>query len=198
LQWDYRALMPKRTARHAVLSETATFDAGTGDLRVVIETPKGSRNKYDYDPESDCLDLAAVLPQGMIFPFDFGFVPSTLGEDGDPLDVLVLMDSAVIPGCVVRARLIGAIEARQKAKHGAWQRNDRLIAVALHAETHQETRTLSELRPHLLDEIKEFFVDYNRLRGSRFKPLGDCGPKKARKLIEAGIKLFQRGKRRAH
>jgi inorganic pyrophosphatase len=190
--------MPKPTARHAILSQTATFDAGTGDLRVVIETPKGSRNKYDYDPECDCLDLAAVLPQGMIFPFDFGFVPSTLGEDGDPLDVLVLMDSPVVPGCVVQARLIGAIEARQKAKHGAWQRNDRLIAVALHAETHQEIRTLSQLRPHLLAEIKEFFVDYNRLRDSRFKPLADSGPKRARKLVEAGIKMFKRGRRRTH
>jgi len=190
--------MPNPTARHAILSETATFDAETGDLRVVIETPKGSRNKYDYDPECDCLDLAAVLPQGMIFPFDFGFVPSTLGEDGDPLDVLVLMDSPVVPGCVVRARLIGAIEARQKARHAAWQRNDRLIAVALHAETHQEIRTLSQLRPHLLTEIKEFFVDYNRLRDRRFKPLADSGPKKAQKLVEAGIKMFKRGKRRAH
>ena len=192
--------MPNPTARHAILSETATFDAGTGDLRVVIETPKGSRNKYDYNPECDCLDLAAVLPQGMIIPFDFGFVPSTLGEDGDPLDVLVLMDSPVVPGCVVRARLIGAIEARQKekAKHAAWQRNDRLIAVALHAETHQDIRSLSQLRPHLLTEIKEFFVDYNRLRDRRFEPLADSGPKKAQKLVEAGQKMFKRGRRPAH
>ena len=69
----------------------------------------------------------------MTFPFDFGFVPSTLGEDGDPLDILVLMDAPVVPGCVIRARLIGAIEAKQKAKGESWERNDRLIAVAVHA-----------------------------------------------------------------
>ena len=81
--------MTTHSARHAILSETATFDAKTGELRVVIETPKGSRNKYDYDPDCDCLELATVLPEGMSFPYDFGFVPSTLGEDGDPLDILV-------------------------------------------------------------------------------------------------------------
>ena len=73
-----REAMTTRSARHAILSETATFDTKTGELRVVIETPKGSRNKYDYDPECDCLDLATVLPEGMSFPYDFGFVPSTL------------------------------------------------------------------------------------------------------------------------
>jgi inorganic pyrophosphatase len=88
-------------ARHAILSDTATFE-----LRVVIETPKGSRNKYDYAPECDCMELGAVLPEGMTFPFDFGFVPSTLGEDGDPLDILVLIDGPVVPGCVIRARLV--------------------------------------------------------------------------------------------
>ena len=95
--------MTTRSARHAVLSETATFDERTGELRVVIETPKGSRNKYDYDPDCDCLELATVLPEGMSFPYDFGFVPSTLGEDGDPLDILILMDAPVVPGCVIRA-----------------------------------------------------------------------------------------------
>ena len=107
--------MTTRSARHAILSETATFDKQTGELRVVIETPKGSRNKYDYDPDCDCLELATVLPEGMSFPYDFGFVPSTLGEDGDPLDILVLMDAPVVPGCVIRARPIGAIEATLEA-----------------------------------------------------------------------------------
>jgi inorganic pyrophosphatase len=80
--------MTTSTARHAILSETATFDPKTGELRVVIETPKDGRNKYDYDPDCDCLDLATVLPEGMSFSYYFGFVPSTLGEDGDSLDIL--------------------------------------------------------------------------------------------------------------
>jgi inorganic pyrophosphatase len=134
--------MPTRSARHAILSETATFDAKSGDLRVVIETPKGSRNKYDYDPDCDCMELGTVLPEGMSFPYDFGFVPSTLGDDGDPLDILVLMDAPVIPGCVIRARPIGAIEAKQKAKGEDWERNDRLIAIAVHAQTHDNAHRL--------------------------------------------------------
>jgi hypothetical protein len=122
-------------SRHAILSETATFNAKTGDLRVVIETPKGSRNKYDYDPDCDCMELGTVLPEGMRFPYDFGFVPSTLGDDGDPLDILILMDEPVMPGCVIKARPIGAIEAKQKAKGEDWERNDRLIGIAVHSQT---------------------------------------------------------------
>jgi inorganic pyrophosphatase len=187
-----REAMTTRSARHAILSETATFDSETGELRVVIETPKGSRNKYDYDPECDCLDLATVLPEGMSFPYDFGFVPSTLGEDGDPLDILVLMDAPVVPGCVIRARLVGAIEGKQKAKGEEWQRNDRLIAVATHAQTHEDVKSLEDLRPHLVDEIKAFFIDYNRLRGRKFKPLTLSGPGKSRKLIKSGMAAFDK------
>jgi len=184
--------MTTSTARHAILSETATFDAKTGMLRVVIETPKGSRNKYNYDPECDCLDLATVLPEGMIFPYDFGFVPSTLGEDGDPLDILVLMDAPVVPGCVIRTRLVGAIEAKQKGKGEDWQRNDRLIAVAAHAQTHQDVKSLEDLRPHLIDEIKEFFIEYNRLRGRKFKPLALSGPDKSQQLVKSGMDAFEK------
>src|ERR1700741_2006203 len=119
--------MTTRSARHTVLSETATFDERTGELRVVIETPKGSRNKYKYGPDCDCLELATVLPEGMVFPYDFGFIPSPIGEGGAPLDVLVLMDAPVVPGCVIRGRLIGALKARQREKGNSdWVRNDRL------------------------------------------------------------------------
>jgi inorganic pyrophosphatase len=106
--------MSPRSARHTILSEIAPFAEKDDELRIVIETPKGSRNKYDYDPECDCLELGTVLPEGMVFPCDFGFVPSTLGEDSDPLDVLILMDAPVVPGCIVRAKLLGVIEAMQK------------------------------------------------------------------------------------
>jgi inorganic pyrophosphatase len=184
--------MTTPTARHAILSETATFDSKTGELRVVIETPKGSRNKYDYDPKCDCLDLATVLPEGMSFPYDFGFVPSTLGEDGDPLDILVLMDVPVVPGCVIRARPVGAIEAKQKAKGEEWVRNDRLIAVATHAQTHENIKSLEDLRPHFVDEIKAFFIEYNRLRGRKFKPLALSGPGKSQKLIKSGMEAFSK------
>jgi inorganic pyrophosphatase len=188
--------MSARTARHKVLSETAPFAQDGGDLRVVIETPRGSRNKYSYDPECDCMELSTVLPEGMIFPYDFGFVPSTLGDDGDPLDVLVLMDTSVVPGCVIRAKLVGAIEARQKQKGQDWVRNDRLIAVATHAQTHDKAKSLKDLRPHLLKEIVGFFVQYNKLRNRKFEVRGEAGPRKAHDLITAGMKQFAKKRRK--
>jgi inorganic pyrophosphatase len=190
--------MSPRSARHTILSEIAPFGEKDDELRIVIETPKGSRNKYDYDPECDCLELGTVLPEGMVFPYDFGFVPSTLGEDGDPLDVLILMDAPVVPGCIVRAKLLGAIEAMQKDKGEKWTRNDRLLAVATHAQTHQDLKSLKDLRPHLLEEIKGFFVDYNKLRNRKFKPQNEAGPRKARELVEAGMKAFARQRKREH
>lgn len=183
--------MAPHSARHAILSEIATFDVESKDLRIVIETPKGSRNKYSYDPECDCLQLSTVLPEGMVFPYDFGFIPSTLGDDGDPLDILVLMEAPVVPGCVIRARLIGAIEAKQKEKDAGWTKNDRLVAVATHAQTYQKAKRFSDLRPHLVDEIIEFFVAYNKLRNRKFKPGSVVGPRKAEELVKAGMKQFR-------
>ncbi|HEY1978530.1 MAG TPA: inorganic diphosphatase [Xanthobacteraceae bacterium] len=184
------------SARHTILSDIDPHDKGTGDLRIVVETPKGSRNKYDYDPDCDCLQLAKVLPEGMIFPYDFGFIPGTLGDDGDPLDVLVLMDAPVVPGCVITARLVGAIEAEQKEKKADWIRNDRLIAVATHAKTYETAKRLDDLRPHLMDEIREFFVDYNKLEGRKFEAKAEVGPGKAKGLIANGIRKFKDGRRK--
>jgi inorganic pyrophosphatase len=166
------------------------FDRATGDLTVVIETPKGSPNKYDYDPGCGAFRLAGVLPEGQYFPYDFGFVPSTLGEDGDPLDVLVLLDAPVPVGCVLTARLIGVIEAEQHDGGEGTIRNDRLLAVATHAHTHQHVKTLADLRPKMVDEIEAFFVDYNRAKGKKFKPLKRAGPKAAAKLVKAGMRAL--------
>jgi inorganic pyrophosphatase len=184
--------MPKHSSRHIILSETAAHDKKSGDLRAVIETPKGSRNKYRYDPDCDCFELATTLPEGMAFPFDFGFIPSTLADDGDPLDVLVLMDSPVIAGCVLQCRVIGVIEAREKERGARWEQNDRLIAVASHARTHEGVKHLSQLRPHVLDDIKGFFVDYNRLHGKRFEISGEHGPSRAAKLVKEGAAAYSK------
>jgi inorganic pyrophosphatase len=89
------------------------FDQKKGTCRAIIETPKGCRNKFDYDPDSGLFMLGGLLPEGMMFPFDFGFIPSTLGEDGDPLDILVLMDAPAHVGCLIEVRIVGIIEAEQ-------------------------------------------------------------------------------------
>jgi inorganic pyrophosphatase len=117
-----------------------------------------------------------------------------LGDDGDPLDVLILMDTPVVPGCVVRARLIGAIEAEQK-ENGDWTRNDRLIAVATHAQTYNDAKRLSDLRRHLVKEIEQFFASYNELRDRKFKTGAHAGPHQARELVDVGIKRFKKGRR---
>ena len=97
----------------------------------------------------------------------------------------------MVPGCVVTVRLIGGIEARQKEKDEGWTRNDRLVAVATHAQTYQKAKSFGDLRPHLVDEIVEFFVDYNKLRGRKFKAGKIVGARKAHTLIKAGMKQIQ-------
>src|SRR5437868_10101422 len=90
-------------------------------VRVIVETPKGSRNKYAFDPEHKVFTLKKVLPAGMSFPYDFGFVPQTESGDGDPLDVIVLMEEPAFPGCMIRCRLIGVIEGEQQQRDGKKQ-----------------------------------------------------------------------------
>jgi inorganic pyrophosphatase len=157
---------------------------------VVIDTPKGSRNKYKYDDELGLFRLAGILPAGAVFPFDFGDVPSTRGDDEDPLDVLVLMDEPAFVGCLVEARLVGVVEAEQTEK-GETFRNDRLIAVAAESRTQQGVRKLAELPRPLIKEIEHFFVSYNSAKGKRFRPLGRFGPRRARRLIESGLRRLR-------
>jgi len=164
------------------------FDSGSGALHVIVETPKGSRNKFDYDPAFDVFRLAGVLPAGAVFPFDFGFVPSTLGEDGDPLDVLLLMESSVAVGCLVSGRLIGAIEAEQ-TEDGETVRNDRLIAVPSASHQHRDIQGLNDLSSAVLEEIEHFFASYNDFKGKTFHPVGRSGPERARRLVEGAMLL---------
>jgi len=164
-----------------------TVKAGDKLLQVIIETPKGSRNKYSFDSEQHVFVLKAALPAGMSFPYDFGFVPQTKADDGDPLDVLVLMDEPAFPGCALLARVIGVIEGEQiTEKHAV--RNDRLVAVADTAHMYANLKKLKDLPKQALREIEEFFVNYHRLQGKKYKLIGCKGQKEALKLIAANSK----------
>ena len=174
------------------------FADGRDELHVIIETPKGSRNKFNYEAAHGLFKLGGVLPAGAVFPFDFGFIPSTLGGDGDPLDVLLLMDEPAFPGCLVPARLVAVIEASQTERDGKSTRNDRLIAVAADSHTHKGVRTLADLNATLLDEIEHFFVSYNEIKGKKFEPLGRFGPIKAARLVEEAAQQFRRKNGRAN
>jgi inorganic pyrophosphatase len=169
------------------------LDAETGDLNVVIETPTGSRNKYAYDEKLGVFGLKGVLAVGHSFPFDFGFIPQTLGGDGDPLDVLVLMDEPAFVGCLVPSRLIGVIEAEQTELDGKVERNDRLIAVAAHSQLHSEVKSINDLNERLIDEIEHFFVAYNEIKGKKFQPLKRAGAIKAKRIVEEGLNRINGG-----
>jgi inorganic pyrophosphatase len=167
----------------------SAFDPDSEDLNVIIETPMGSRNKLTYDETQGLFRLGGVLPAGSVFPFDFGFVPSTLGGDGDPLDVLVLMDERVFPGCLISARLVGVLKAEQTQKKKT-SRNDRLIAVANKSVTHSDVCSLKDLNPNLIEQIEHFFISYNSIKGKLFKPLGRYGPGPAWQVVRRGQKAF--------
>ena len=174
---------PAHSAHPAAL--LPAFD-DEGRLNAVVDTPRGSRNKIKYDEARGLFQLAHVLPAGAVFPFDFGFVPSTRGDDGDALDVLVLMDDAAFAGCLIPARLVGVLEAVQVDGDGRSERNDRLVAIAVESHAYHDVQTLDELDAALLDEIERFFVSYNAARGKRFKPTGRGGPDRARELVREG------------
>jgi inorganic pyrophosphatase len=155
-----------------------------GRLRAVLETPQGSRHKLKYDPDEGSFSIGSTLPAGMSMPFDFGFFPGTRAADGDPLDVLVLLDAPAWPGVTVAIQLLGVIEAEQSENGGRPYRNDRLIAVAEGSTERGELRRLSDLDDALLTQIETFFETYGRLTGKHFKPLARRGVRVARRLVD--------------
>jgi inorganic pyrophosphatase len=163
------------------------IDKKDGLLQVIIETPAGSRNKFAYDPDQGIFTLKAVLPAGMTFPYDFGFLPQTLAPDGDAIDVLLLMDEPAFPGIAVRARLIGVIEGEQidgKKKI----RNDRLVAVADANHMYANIRRLKDLPGKWIKELQDFFVNYHSLEGKEYRLLGCKGVDAALRLVKEAHK----------
>lgn len=158
-------------------------DSANGVIDVVIETPRGSRNKLKFEPDKGRFHLSHVLPEGMSFPYDFGFVPDTRADDGDPIDVLVLTDAPLPMGCSLDVRLIGALEAEQRERDGEVVRNDRLIGVAHGSRTHAEVQDMSDLSDALLGEIEAFFEQYNRLNGKSFRVLHRRGAAAATEAV---------------
>src|ERR1700674_1412647 len=139
-------------------SRLRPVDADEKDtIQVIIETPKGSRNKYAFDPEQKIFQLMKVLPAGMAFPYDFGFVPSTEAEDGDPVDVLVLMDEPAFPGCLLKCRIVGVIEGEQGKKKEK-ERNDRIVAVEQENHSYAHVKHVDDMGKRFVREIEEFFV----------------------------------------
>lgn len=161
---------------------------GLGDassINVVIDTPQKSRNKFKFDPEAGAYKLSKILPEGMVFPYDFGFVPATSAEDGDPVDVLVLIEEPTFAGCTVECRLVGVIEAEQSSAGRKPVRNDRLVAVARASLRYSEIADIQQIPQPVLKEIEGFFVNYDRLRDVDFRVLARSGPDRAIEILAA-------------
>ena len=159
-------------------------------IQVVIETPKGSRNKYALDVKQKVFELTKVLPAGMVFPYDFGFIPSTLAEDGDPTDVLVLMDEPAFPGCLLKCRTIGVIEGEQGKKNKA-ERNDRIVAIEQMNHSYAHVKHVDDLGKKFVKELEEFFVHYHELTGKEYRILDVKGPKEACRRIKDGMRALK-------
>ena len=173
-------------------TELEPRDGKTGLVNVVVDTPRGSRNKYKVDEKTGALKLSRILPEGHAFPFDFGSIPRTRADDGDALDVMVLMEEATFPGCLLQVRLIGVLTGKQTEKRKTI-RNDRLLAVPETSVNKPAVRDIGKVDPERLKEIEHFFVSYNAMQGRRFKPGRPQGPKEAERRLRAAIRRFEKG-----
>src|SRR3954464_15700869 len=165
----------------------------SGDVHVVVETPRGSAAKLEFDPDLQAFTLSKSLMLGLSYPYDWGFIPSTKGEDGDPIDVLVLHDAATSPGLVLKCKIIGVLEVLQKESGKQKIRNDRLIAVPRDAHREKSQDDARELSKQVREEIEKFFVATDELDDKKLKFLGWKGPKTGEKLIDQAAKKFKKG-----
>src|SRR4051812_27766074 len=166
-----------------------------GDVHVVVETPGGSAAKLEFDPNLQVFTLSKPLILGLTYPYDWGFVPSTRGEDGDPLDVLVIHDTATAPGLVLKCKVIGVLEVLQIEEGKKGIRNDRLIAVPRKSHREKADKDATELPKQVRKEIEKFFVATDELEDKSLKFLGWKGPKDAERLIGKASKKFRKSKR---
>ena len=154
-----------------------------GVVNVLIEIPAGSKNKYEYDKDMQCFALDRVLFSSVQYPYDYGFIPNTLADDGDPLDGMVLMDQPTFPGCVIAARPIGMLEMIDGG-----DRDEKLLCVPTEDPRFKGITTLDDISSHRLDEISEFFKTYKNLEKKVTEILGWQGLHKVEPLIAECIK----------
>ena len=177
---------------HQSLENIECYNKKEDYWQVVVETPRGGRHKYKYSPTLQAFLLHRILPEGMSFPLDFGFLPHTRAADGDPIDVLVLIEDPTFTGCVVPCQLIGVIEAIQTEENGTSERNDRLIAVPVDSRNENNIETVKDLDQKQLSDIESFFKFYNQVFGKQFKVQGIRGPRTAEKLARQAIRSYQK------
>jgi inorganic pyrophosphatase len=162
-------------------------DVSTAEIEVEVEIPKGSRNKYEMDHQTNRIRLDRVLHSSVHYPTDYGFVPDTLAEDGDPLDALVIVEEGTFPGCTVPARPIGLLHMADE--HGT---DVKLLCVAAGDPRFDPIRELEDLAPHWLREIEVFFETYKQLEDQKEVSVGGWEGRAAALAAIAGCRLRAR------
>ncbi|MDB5009852.1 MAG: hypothetical protein JWQ06_641 [Mucilaginibacter sp.] len=152
-------------------------------VTAIIECPKGTDHKYDYDPESQRFKLKKILPAGLVFPFDFGFIPDTKGEDGDPLDIIVVSEITGFPGCMMDCRIIGALQAEQTERTGEKMRNDRFIGIPEVSQLFFGITEIEQLTENIIDQVEHFFKNYNEQAGKQFRVIKRLNAAEAAALL---------------
>ncbi len=156
-------------------------------VNTIIEIPKGSNAKYEMDKDTGLLRLDRVLYSAMFYPHNYGFIPQTLGEDNDPLDILVLSQIAVVPLCIVEARIIGVMRMLDQGEG-----DDKIIAVASQDVSVSYINSIAELPIYLLNELKNFFQEYKKLEKKTVKVKDFQSVGTAKKIIEKAIKDYKK------
>jgi len=172
----------KNTDFH-LLSNLPTY-SDDGVVNAVVEAPKGSLVKIRYDTKLGVFTVSHALSLGLSYPFDWGFVPSTLAPDGDPLDVLILHDGATYPGVLLPCQPLGVVEMDQDETEGKRERNDRIIVMPSWQDRLGEFERASDLPERLRKEIEQFFLSTTFFTAKNPKILGWKGPKRASEIIK--------------
>ena len=159
-----------------------------GSVNVVVETPRGSHAKFKYDAETGAIMLSRPLPAGVVYPYDWGYIPSTRAADGDPMDVMVLWDGTSFPGVVLPSRLIGVLRVEQAGTEpGRRERNDRLFALPIKAPRSAHVRTIFDLPERVRLEIEQFFLTVVAFEGKDLRLLGFEGREEADRVLRSAI-----------
>jgi len=152
-------------------------------VTAMVESPKGFNQKFEYEPQERRFRLSKILPAGLVFPFDFGMIPGTKGEDGDPLDVIVISEAATFPGCMIECRIIGAFQAEQTERDGKTMRNDRFLGIPVVSQLFPEVSELAQLPESILNQLEHFFKNYNEQAGKEFRVITRLSATEALQLI---------------
>lgn len=156
-------------------------------VTAVIEIPKGSKNKYEYDPEMGAIRLDRVLHSAVFYPADYGFIPKTLSDDGDPLDILVLITESTFPGCVMKARPVGVLNMTDDKGT-----DEKIIAVAIGDPKLREIEDISDLDEHTVKEIANFFEIYKQLENKMVRVDGWMGKEDAHRVINEAVERYSK------